>query len=134
VIQRKLWAQGEAGMSPTRAEQIQHKAVAREWTRFRRRHGFTQVMLAAELGISRRTVQYTESGNARNPRWPCIPSRRTLIKFAELKARHERNGQTDPRNRRILIDLLGLTDQQIEQLRQILPHRMFNALEEKAHG
>lgn len=53
-----------------------------EWRYFRTSHHMTQRDLARVLGITRRTVQYIESGNVR-------PHYSTEQKFLRLAERHE---------------------------------------------
>lgn len=57
--------------------------LAKDWKAFRKRFLFTQESLAETLGVSRRAVQYAESGR-------CLPQPETQRRFNELKAKHER--------------------------------------------
>lgn len=57
------------------------KIFARQWRRFRRSHNVTQKQLALVLGISRRAVQYIESGEKE----PHISTQR---KFDEILLKH----------------------------------------------
>lgn len=63
----------------------QQTAIARDWRNFRTRFKYSQEKLATALGISRRTVQYVESGNPDDPNWSCIPSPATQQRFKVLK-------------------------------------------------
>ena len=76
-------------MAPTKAQKARQRAIAREWTQFRVKHLFSQVRLAEALGVSRRTVQYVETGKSHRPEWACIPSDETQRRFNALKAKFE---------------------------------------------
>lgn len=81
-------------MAPSRALRAKQRRIREQFVKFRQRYLFSQAQLAEALGVSRRTVQYVETGNAQNPDWTCIPSRRTLERFQGLQAKcrqEERN-------------------------------------------
>lgn len=80
-------------MPPTKEQLARQRSIAKEWIRFRTKHLFSQQKLAETLGISRRTVQYVESGKGQNPDWPCIPADVTLRKFDALKAKFEKGAK-----------------------------------------
>lgn len=79
-------------VSKLKREQRQRK-IAKEWISFRTRYLFSQVRFAETLGISRRTVQYVESGKGQNPAWPCIPMPETMAKFQALKKTYKGEGK-----------------------------------------
>ncbi len=76
-------------MPPTKKDRTKQRAIAKEWKAFRAKYLFTQQHLAEALGVSRRTVQYVESGKGQSPDWPCIPGDETLAKFRALKTKFE---------------------------------------------
>lgn len=80
-------------MGVTAADRAAQRKVSREFKTFRRRFLFSQVQLSEALGVSRRTVQYAESGKGGDPDWPCIPQPSTLLKFKQLKAKHEKEAK-----------------------------------------
>lgn len=69
------------------------RRIARDWVRFRAKHIFSQAKFAEALGISRRTVQYVETGKGARPGWACLPHTGTIAKFRALRARLEANLQ-----------------------------------------
>jgi DNA-binding XRE family transcriptional regulator len=83
-------ADKEVVMAVTKAERAKQKKIANDWIQFRGKHLFSQVRLAEALGISRRAVQYTESGRSHNPNWGCIPTDETQAKFRALQAKFEK--------------------------------------------
>lgn len=77
----------------TSEEKKLQKRIAKEWKAFRRTFLFSQVRLAEALGISRRAVQYVESGKGQHPDWPCIPMADTQGKFRALKMKYEQEAK-----------------------------------------
>lgn len=66
----------------TKKQQAERKTTAAEWKQFRADNLFTQLQLAAVLGMSKRQVQNIEWGNSK-------PSYSTASKFRILKAKHD---------------------------------------------
>ncbi|HTF69014.1 MAG TPA: hypothetical protein VK638_40675 [Edaphobacter sp.] len=79
-------------MTLTRADRTKQRAIAKEWIAFRTRFLFSQVQLAEALDISRRLVQYVESGKGQDVNYTCIPSAGVLANFKALKAKFEGEG------------------------------------------
>lgn len=65
----------------------QQEVMRKQWKSLREKRQWSQVRLAEALGISRRTVQYVESGNGQQGHFACIPKPKTLAKFKQLKKR-----------------------------------------------
>ena len=76
-------------MPPAKTEKAKQRQIAKEWATFRKRFLFSQVELAEALGVSRRLVQYVETGKGQRPTWRCIPNDETLARFRVLKSKHE---------------------------------------------
>lgn len=74
---------------PTKAQVRELEKLRREWVGFRQAHLYTQGRLAEELGISKRTVQYIESGKGQRASWLCAPRADTAARFNALKKKLE---------------------------------------------